>query len=166
MKQSMRTSSARRWVWTIPILFGIRKTNVSRSATETQEQAAAAGASKRCGDTGLRGGMEENGVCIEESASKFEGSCAKQGKLLACPEPSSQGSSLSSSEEEEPDSGEDTSRDCERRSQVDEEIEQDLRRAQAFAGYRDDDSKCTGRPYTRRWTKEVFACLGRAHVLP
>ena len=42
----------------------------------------------------------------------------------------------------------------ERQMKLDEEIEQDRRRAAAFAGYQDDEWK-NCRPYTRRWTREV-----------
>ena len=44
----------------------------------------------------------------------------------------------------------------ERQMKLDEEIEQDRRRAAAFAGYQDDEWK-NCRPYTRRWTREVHS---------
>jgi len=48
----------------------------------------------------------------------------------------------------------------EKRERVECEIEQDLRRAAAFAGYQDDDWNNSSRPYTRRWTLEVVsACF-------
>ena len=43
----------------------------------------------------------------------------------------------------------------ERQMKIDEEIEQDRRRAAAFAGYQDDEGGAD-RPYTRRWTREVL----------
>jgi hypothetical protein len=95
-------------------------------------------------------------VAVPGSRAK-RGTAIVHGAVQTTPEGAESAGAPSKTSNDNKEEGDEERERRERQMKIDEEIEQDRRRAAAFAGYQDDEGG-TDRPYTRRWTREVLHC--------